>query len=237
VATWPADQWQARVRFNTFTSEIGSSSFGSATTTVDDSFECCRVTIPSSFNGQPYDSWDPDAAIELGNAWITFGNTFNTQLGNMSTALYSLTEGPWASGGSVAAEDAFAAVYELVQPVINSCWDVGEMINHYAMLRTDQEKTGAKETWASTLASLVVNVGKFGAGYAGVSAVSNVEAPGITGTGPGSSGNRIVTFRSEEGPGADAGRDRHRRPRHAATAPRSLSVVCRSAGNQPARRP
>jgi hypothetical protein len=64
------------------------------------------VTTPHSFNGQPCDSWDPDAAIELGNAWITFGNTFNTQLGNMSTALYSLTEGPWTSDGPVAAEDA-----------------------------------------------------------------------------------------------------------------------------------
>ena len=35
------------------------------------------------------------------------------------------------------------AVYDVAQPVISSCWDLGEMINYYTMLRTGTVACGS----------------------------------------------------------------------------------------------
>ena len=94
---------------------------------------------------QVYVKWDPDPVIALGNAWISFGNTLNLNLSTMSVVELDLTAGGWLGTASVAMDGAWDALRQPAQKLVNSCWDMGETINYYALLRSQQEQTEAKE--------------------------------------------------------------------------------------------
>src|ERR1700722_13069433 len=103
--------------------------------------------MPSSSTGpgQTYVPWDPDPVIALGNAWISFGNTLDANLATMASSQFNLGDGSWDGDASVGMAGAFGALESTTIQVINSCWDMGESINYYAMLRSQQEATEAKE--------------------------------------------------------------------------------------------
>src|SRR5260221_2302195 len=95
--------------------------------------------------------WDSGPVYDLGNSFITFGNT----LYDNGTAIQNAVIG-FASTGSQngtgwngwAAASVPPAVQQLVlqaQTVANQCWVTGEVINWYAMLRDQQEQTMAAE--------------------------------------------------------------------------------------------
>jgi hypothetical protein len=63
----------------------------------------------------------------------------------MSSSEFNLADGSWMGTASDSMDAAFAALEGTAIQLANSCWDMGESINYYAILRTQQENTEAKE--------------------------------------------------------------------------------------------
>ena len=103
------------------------------------------MTVYTDPAGDQYDSWDQDPVIQLGNAWITFGDLLDLQLSNMTMAQFNLINGAWMGTASMSMSDAYYSMQPVVQQVVENCWDMGEMINYYALMRSAQEATEAKE--------------------------------------------------------------------------------------------
>ncbi|MFE1856690.1 hypothetical protein, partial [Streptomyces sp. NPDC059489] len=113
-------------------------------------------------------TFDPDPVIELGNAWITFGDALDEQMANMAGAQFDLLNGGWtgeaANSMSFAFENNYVAsdgnvagggLRPLVEQVVESCWDLGESINYFAMLRSEQAASEAKVSLAMVLATVI----------------------------------------------------------------------------------
>ncbi|MER6273800.1 lonely Cys domain-containing protein [Streptomyces sp900105755] len=100
-------------------------------------------------------NWDPNPVYELGNALIDFGDLMDEQAQRMTSAEFDLNLGAWRGDAEMYMTQAFADQRESVMEIIEEFWDTGEMINYYAMLRTEQEKTLAKQALAELIAGLV----------------------------------------------------------------------------------
>ncbi|MYS23329.1 hypothetical protein GA0115240_15193, partial [Streptomyces sp. DvalAA-14] len=111
--------------------------------------------------------WDPNPVIELGNAWITFGDQLYEQYQAMENAQFNLINGAWMGTAATAMTVAFfnqsdgsdaIGNYGLQPNIIQVCldsWDMGEAINYFALLRSQQQKTEAKEELAALIATLL----------------------------------------------------------------------------------
>src|SRR5260370_25167335 len=103
--------------------------------------------------------WDPNPVYELGNAWITFGNLLDEKLAEMSGATLDLSNGSWEGDSSMAMDFAFNNTLQpTVMTAIDLCWTMGERINYYAMLRTQQQETEYKQEVANGIAVALVGV-------------------------------------------------------------------------------
>ena len=100
-------------------------------------------------------NWDPNPVYELGNALIDFGDFLDEQAARMTGAEFDLNNGAWRGDAEMYMTQAFSDQRESVMNIIEEFWDTGEMINYYAMLRTEQEKTLAKQALAELIAGLV----------------------------------------------------------------------------------
>ena len=86
----------------------------------------------TSPSGQQHDRSDPSPVIELGNAWISLGNSVDRQLATMPDAHFDLADGAWPGTASDAVTAAFATLQSRARQLVESCRDMGEMINSYA---------------------------------------------------------------------------------------------------------
>ena len=102
--------------------------------------------------------WDSDPVITVGNACIMWGDLCWEQLLVMEGAQFNLINGGWTSDASIAFGDGFATVQQDGQAVAEYCWRMGETINYYAILRTQQEKTEAKQELAQMLLSIFTDL-------------------------------------------------------------------------------
>ncbi|MEV6537136.1 hypothetical protein AB0M86_47655, partial [Streptomyces sp. NPDC051639] len=113
-------------------------------------------------------TFDPDPVFELGNAWITFGDVLDEQMANMAGAQFDLLNAEWmgeaANSMSFAFENntvqsdgtlAGGGLRPLVAQVVESCWDLGESINYFAMLRAEQAASENKMSLAMVLAAII----------------------------------------------------------------------------------
>ncbi|MEV6029083.1 hypothetical protein, partial [Streptomyces sp. NPDC052036] len=102
--------------------------------------------------------FNPDDVYTLGHAVITFGDQLDEQLAATDGAQFDLLNGSWMGDASMAMTFAWedqdkgtdAGVEAEIIQVVEQLWDLGEAINYYAMLRTEQEKTLAKELLAGS---------------------------------------------------------------------------------------
>ena len=94
--------------------------------------------------------WDPNPVYELGNAWIAFGDLLDEQVTAMAVAQFDLKNGAWMGDASISMAAAFGTMRDnQVWDVVVQCWKMGESINYYAMLRSQQQATEAKQTLRS----------------------------------------------------------------------------------------
>ncbi|MER7186447.1 hypothetical protein ABT404_44495, partial [Streptomyces hyaluromycini] len=100
-------------------------------------------------------NWDPNPVYELGNALIDFGDFLDEQAARMTSAEFDLNLGAWQGDAEMYMTQAFADQREAVMNIIEEFWDTGEMINYYAMLRTEQEATLAKQSLSELIAGIV----------------------------------------------------------------------------------
>src|SRR5258708_2711769 len=89
--------------------------------------------------------WDPDPVYALGNAWIAFDDLLDEQIGAMSLSQFDLTNGSWMGDAALAMGLAFGNTLQpTVLQTVGLCWQMGESINYYAMLRTQQQANEMK---------------------------------------------------------------------------------------------
>ncbi|MFG2960185.1 lonely Cys domain-containing protein [Streptomyces sp. NPDC048291] len=100
-------------------------------------------------------NWDPNPVYELGNALIDFGDYLDEQVARMTSAEFDLNNGAWQGDAEMWMTQAYSDQRESVMEIIEEFWDTGEMINYYAMLRTEQEATLAKQSLANLIAGIV----------------------------------------------------------------------------------
>ncbi|MFF3561805.1 lonely Cys domain-containing protein [Streptomyces sp. NPDC002574] len=100
-------------------------------------------------------NWDPSPVYEIGNALIDFGDFLDEQAAALTDAEFNLNLGAWRGDAERYMTQAFADQRETVMNIIEEFWDTGEMINYYAMLRTEQEETLAKQALSELIAGLV----------------------------------------------------------------------------------
>ncbi len=112
----------------------------------------------------PTSRWNSDPVYNLGNAWISFGNTLYQTAAGLDATVNGLTT-PSGEGGAGwdgwAAEGANAAIGPLTDQArtfANACWDTGEAINYYAMLRDQQEHTVAHQRTADLLMEILAPI-------------------------------------------------------------------------------
>ncbi|MER5794215.1 lonely Cys domain-containing protein [Streptomyces sp. NPDC001980] len=103
----------------------------------------------------PVKNWDPNPVYELGNALIDFGDFLDEQAARMTDAEFDLNLGAWQGDAEMWMTQAFSDQREAVMEIIEEFWDTGEMINYYAMLRTEQEATLAKQSLSELIAGIV----------------------------------------------------------------------------------
>ncbi|MCO5975096.1 hypothetical protein NDW01_42590, partial [Actinoallomurus sp. WRP6H-15] len=133
-------------------------------------------------DGYVDNEFDPDKVVTLGNAWITFGDLLDEKIADMSAAQFDLINGGWrgeaansmsfafenSSRGAPAPADAPAGstgpgqqydsrggLRPLVEKVVVSCWDMGESLNYFAMLRSEEIAAENKATIASIIAMVI----------------------------------------------------------------------------------
>ncbi|OON76170.1 hypothetical protein B1H18_21320, partial [Streptomyces tsukubensis] len=105
-----------------------------------------------------YTAWDPTPIYELGNAWIDFGDLLGEQLAKMSGAQFDLINGSWTGDSATSMSGAFYEMRNMVTKVVVNCWEMGEAINYYAILRTQQQAEQAKEAVAELISMIVGTV-------------------------------------------------------------------------------
>ncbi|MCO6000293.1 hypothetical protein, partial [Actinoallomurus rhizosphaericola] len=133
-------------------------------------------------DGYVDNEFDPDKVVTLGNAWITFGDLLDEKIADMSAAQFDLINGGWrgeaanamsfafenSSRGAPAPADAPAGstgpgqqydsrggLRPLVEKVVVSCWDMGESLNYFAMLRSEEIAAENKAKLASMIAMII----------------------------------------------------------------------------------
>ncbi|MEK8143014.1 hypothetical protein NKH18_15055 [Streptomyces sp. M10(2022)] len=106
----------------------------------------------------PVTPWQPELLYELGNAWIAFGDLLGEQLAKMSGAQFNLTNGSWLGDSAMAASRACSEVQDTGTKVVVSCWEMGEAINYYAILRTQQQAEQAKQALAELISMIIGTV-------------------------------------------------------------------------------
>ncbi|MEV5753696.1 hypothetical protein AB0L00_38250, partial [Actinoallomurus sp. NPDC052308] len=133
-------------------------------------------------DGYVDNEFDPDKVVTLGNAWITFGDLLDEKIADMSGAQFDLINGGWrgeaansmsfafenSSRGAPAPADAPAGstgpgqqydsrggLRPLVEKVVVSCWDMGESLNYFAMLRSEEIAAENKANIASIIAMII----------------------------------------------------------------------------------
>ncbi|NED79491.1 hypothetical protein G3I76_05205, partial [Streptomyces sp. SID11233] len=106
----------------------------------------------------PFEAWDPNLVFDLGNAWIAFGDLLGEQLAKMSGAQFDLANGSWLGESAMAMSRSFGEVQNTGTKVVVSCWEMGEAINYYAILRTQQKAEQAKEALAELISMIIGTV-------------------------------------------------------------------------------
>src|SRR5205809_662876 len=101
-------------------------------------------------------SWDASPVYELGNAFIVFGDLLDEKIADMSSALFDLGDGSWSGDASRSMSSAFMnGLRHGALLTVGALWSLGEAINYYAMLRSEQQETEAKQELASMLATVL----------------------------------------------------------------------------------
>ncbi|NUQ97860.1 MAG: lonely Cys domain-containing protein [Streptomyces sp.] len=105
---------------------------------------------------------------------INFGDMLFEKLTDMIGSLGGLA---WTGEAWQAMKDASGSVQDSVKQVAEEFWHTGEMINYYALERTNQEKTQAAQSLATLIASIVGVV--LGALFFAGSAIIDALAAGV----------------------------------------------------------
>ncbi|WP_031517965.1 hypothetical protein [Streptomyces sp. NRRL F-5123] len=109
--------------------------------------------------------FDPDPIYTLGNAWITFGDLLDEQAAVMAGAEFGLTSGAWVGDGANSMSAAFqnnmggnatrGGLRTSVEQCAAACWELGEQINYFAMLRNEQAIAAQKLAIIQLLAGVL----------------------------------------------------------------------------------
>ena len=72
--------------------------------------------------------FDANNVYALGNAWSQLGDTINSELSAMDSAIAGVS---WSGDGGTQFEAAWQSVRAAVAALPEMCWNIGEEINYY----------------------------------------------------------------------------------------------------------
>src|SRR5579884_1791488 len=87
--------------------------------------------VPDRSLDQPYiPLYTPNCVMQLGNAFVTFGNTMASMIGPLQSAALGIS---WQSYSTPAYRDVIDQLAtNVLLPAANSAWKTGEILQYYA---------------------------------------------------------------------------------------------------------
>src|ERR1700677_2776165 len=104
--------------------------------------------------------FDVKGVYALGNAWSQFGDALNQGIQSLQASMEGIA---WRGEGAVAAGAAWNLIYaQVLRPLPEMCWNIGEEINIYGTKAEQLEKEIQKEQDIEMIASIFGDI--FGVG-------------------------------------------------------------------------